>query len=379
MRLLLGLVLMLALAGAPGCGTGSYSRLVSEDEVPELVELKGRTRAFPNHTTLVPTGDDGVRIAVHEIGAGTRDRVLVFIHGVLSDHEAWRFVAGDLAQSYDLMLVDLPGCGDSDKPDPAKLRAGGYSPGAMAGRVLEALGARLEARERAGAPARSVTLVAHSLGGAVTLRMFCDEECAIEHRDVLSRVDGLVLMSPMDVNVVKPDPTFRRIAEVSSAEIALADASGVLKRRVADATLASMCNPERALREEADTRLAYMRDDARRRAAQAMLTQAVPWRSERPDWEAIEPLEGSYCRVELPALILWGRRDETLPVSMGYKLAAEIPGAELVCLPAVMHSPHIETPRECVRMIRDFVDRREAGSATLDSAHGSRAGIALHP
>jgi pimeloyl-ACP methyl ester carboxylesterase len=245
--------------------------------------------------------------------------------------------------------------------------------------VLEAVNQRLEARAAAGLPARNVTLVAHSLGGAVALRMFCDAECSEQHAELLSKVDGLILLSPMDVSVNKPDPMFRKIAEISGAEVAIGDALGLLEAKVAEATMASTARPESALRQEADARLLYLRDDARRRAAQAMLLQAVPWKAERPDWESIEPVEGNYCKVDLPALILWGRRDETLPVSMGYKLAAELPKARLMCLPGVMHSPHIETPAECARLIRAFVENPGGEGAVLDSAHGTRSAGAGNP
>jgi pimeloyl-ACP methyl ester carboxylesterase len=338
-----------------GCAGGAYSRLAPEDSVPELAAMKARGAALQNHTTLVPTGaEPHVDIAVHEIGDGPRERTLILLHGVLSDSRAWRFVVGDLAGTCNLMLVDLPGCGESDKPDPGLLGASGYSPGAMAGRVLEAVSQRLAARR---GDSSRITIVAHSLGGAVAMRMFCDTELAAEYAGVLSRVDGIVLLSPMDISISRPDPMFRRIAGISGTEIALGDATGLLRDRVAEATRGSVVSADRALREEAATRLMYFREPARRHAAQAMLRQAVPWKGERPDWDAIEPVEELYCRIDLPALIVWGRRDETLPVSMGYKLAAELPKARLVSLPGVMHSPHIEAPARCVELIREFVSQ----------------------
>jgi pimeloyl-ACP methyl ester carboxylesterase len=368
--------LWLLLAGcavlAAGCASDPFLTLRPEASVESLAALSAQTRGVPNHTVVVPTRLDGagpVGIAVHELFTdGAHDRVIVMVHGVLSDHRTWRFVAGELARDHDLMLIDLPGAGGSDKPRPATLGPRAHSPHSMARRVLQAVEQRVAARYGGLDRAPAITLMGHSLGGAVIMRMFCDAEVAEAHAGLLSRVDSLVLISPLDINVPRQDPMFRAISEASEFRLVLGDATGLLRRRIADATRASVSDPSRALREEAQTRLEYLRDLPRRRAAQAMLRQAVPFRGGRPDWEEIEPVEEEYCLITLPALILWGRRDETLPVAMGYKLAAEMPGAEFVALPRVMHSPHIESPELTARLVRDFLQDPGAGAGLRRSA-----------
>ena len=57
--------------------------------------------------------------------------------------QEWRFVVGALAEEYDFWLIDPPGCGDSEAPDPKTLGPGGYSPSAMADRELQAIAACL--------------------------------------------------------------------------------------------------------------------------------------------------------------------------------------------------------------------------------------------
>jgi pimeloyl-ACP methyl ester carboxylesterase len=348
------LILVLGL-GLAGC-SGDYARLTPEADVPQLAALHRQTAEAGNHTALVETrGGSGLplRVAVHET-MGEHERVVVMLHGIMADHRTWRFLAGQLAPSCDLMLVDLPGAGDSDLAT-ARTPESEFAPGALGDRVLEAVEARL--RERGGPPPR-VTIVAHSLAGAMTLRMFCDPAVSQRHHDLLARVDRLVLISPLDVAIGKQDPVFKKIAEVSGLEVSLGLATGVLRQKVAEATLGSVCDPTRALREEADTRIEYLSDPGRRRAVQAMLRQAVPWKDGRPDWSSIESLTGGYCTIDIPALIIWGRRDESLPIAMGYKLADELPRAELEAIPNVMHSPHIEAPEQTALLIREFNERR---------------------
>jgi pimeloyl-ACP methyl ester carboxylesterase len=336
-----------------GCATTAH--LAREDDIADLAALKAQTRAIPNHTILVATGDpaDPIHIALHQIGDFRHERVLVFIHGILSDHRAWRFIAGDLAQDFDLILVDLPGCGESDRPSPDRLGPGGYSPAGLAAPILEALLPVL--RQHPAGERLAITLAGHSLGGAVILQMFCNAGVAEAHADLLLRVDSLVLLSPLEVASIRPDPLFQEIAEASSLKIDAGGITGILESKIVEATRRSVVSPDRALREEARTRLEYLRDPARRRAAQAMIRQAAPWKESRLDWECVEPIEQEYCLIDLPALIVWGRRDETLPIAMGYKLAAEMPASTLVPIPRVMHSPHIEVPQITADLIRSFI------------------------
>lgn len=370
-----GWVLLLALL-LVGCGT-SYSKLKSESQVPELAALAQEGAARENHTIMVPAASPGstpVRIAVHQFESPASDTLVVLVHGILADHSSWRFVAADLGRDHDLWLIDLPGCGDSDKPDPATVGEGDYSPTALAGRLLEVLRAQLPSRPE-GSP---VILGAHSLGGAIVMRMFADEGLRTGYADVLDRIDSLVLISPLDVAVHRPDPMIQEIATASGVSIRFGSALGVLRERVAAATLDSVVSRDRALREEADKRIEVLTDPARRRPMQAMLRTAVSWRNGRLDWDATEAVVAAYGHISPPTLILWGMRDETLPCSMGYKLARELPHADLVCIPRVMHSPHIEAPRLTARLIRQFIQTGKPPTLHEGHArgHGPRGRLA---
>ncbi|MCI2239685.1 alpha/beta hydrolase [Paenibacillus sp. TRM 82003] len=102
-------------------------------------------------------------LAVREVGGAGADapRVLL-VHGLGGAASTWSLVAPALAHGFRLLLVDLPGHGDSPPPDPAEgphaMRA------AELGRRLRRAAARLSE-----ADGRPVHLVGHSLGGWVCL------------------------------------------------------------------------------------------------------------------------------------------------------------------------------------------------------------------
>jgi pimeloyl-ACP methyl ester carboxylesterase len=336
-----------------GC-TGIYDTLPSVRQVPELAALERAGRAIPERAARVNAAGEGqrpLRLALHETGPGDRDRVVVMIHGLLSDSGVWRFVRPQLAGEYDLILVDLPGNGGSDAPRPLPRGSDWYAPRAMARSVLLALRQRL-----AGRPAgHKLTLVGHSLGGMLILRMLGDDQIREEFADVLGRVDGVVLVTPVDVAIEKDQPMFRELATVGALSVTLGDVTGILRERVAKSTRESVGQGAVAVKEEADRTAAVLRDPERRRAMQAIIRQAVPFRRKRPNWRQIEAITARYEQIDMRCLVLWGARDELFPMSMGYKVAAEVPNARLRIVPGAMHSLPTERPELCARLIRNFL------------------------
>ncbi len=72
------------------------------------------------------------------------------------------------------------------------------------------------------------------------------------------------------------------------------------------------------------------------------------------DWAAVQRIVDDYANVDVPCLILWGAYDDTLPVSMGFKLEDQIPTAELYIVEDCMHSIQLEYPVLVAEAIRSF-------------------------
>jgi len=354
------LLAILALVPFLGACAGDYAALSREASVPELARLSEAYKQRGNHTALVSTtGQSGlaIDIALHRVGESGGGPLLVCLHGAFADHSIWRYLGGDLVTDHDLLLVDLPGCGESGKPDPDRASPQTYTVPDCAARVLQALRAQLEQEP----PGRRVVLVGHSLGGAIAIRMFANEALSGEYADVLSRVDNLVLLAPLDVAVEKVHPLLLEVSRVSGVRIWTTLQLGVLRDRVASGVRGAVASPKRALREDADAKVAILTDWDRRRAMQAMLARAVPYEGNRPDWGKIDAIVATYSRVKVPTLIIWGVHDEVLPVSMGYKLAAELGNAQLVAVPNGMHSLVAEEPTAVAWVMREFLAGRTAG------------------
>jgi pimeloyl-ACP methyl ester carboxylesterase len=338
------------------------SRLPTDRQVNEFRQLLDASSALPQTAVPVAVGEvDGqsVHLVAHETGTGQSERVLVLVHGIISDSQMWRYLGGDLGKSYDLLAIDLLGCGMSDRPAPPVAAEENYCPKALARGVLLAMRQRLAQRP----PGTKVTLVGHSLGGMIILRMYGDPDLHEEFKDILARVDSAVLFTPVDVQITTEPQALKAVAESSDFTFFIADLLGVLRERAAVGTLNSVGDPARAVREEAERVYQILADPSHRHVAQAMLNQAiphkfVPGRAPEPDWDAIHRIVNGYRVIDVPCLIVWGERDDLFPVSMGYLLATEVPQACLRIVPGARHCIPTEYPRQSAVLIREFLETR---------------------
>ncbi len=285
---------------------------------------------------------------------GPSDTLIVCLSGILADRSTWRFLAGPLGRTHDLLLVDPPGCGGSSAPDPATLGPDGYSPTWLARHNLLALRGWSAKR----GDDRKIVFVAHSLGATVVLRMLGDPALREEFADVRERIARIVLIAPADVAVEEINPMFQEVAEIADWQIRLSSALGILRHKVESGVYEAVVRPrERALQAEADRIICILGNRAARRATQAMLVRFRPTNDcFEPIWPAIREQEAHYANVDVPCLIVWGRLDETLPVAMGRKLQKQIPGAVLWEVPDSKHSPHQERADEVAHRIVAFTD-----------------------
>ena len=112
-------------------------RLPFETNSPVLRPLFEKWKLLSIESRHNPTlrSNHTVNLAIHVIRKAPGKPVLVCVHGMLADYLMWEYVTTALADGYEIWLVDLPGCGESDAPKPSSTEPDGYSPTAMGERV----------------------------------------------------------------------------------------------------------------------------------------------------------------------------------------------------------------------------------------------------
>jgi pimeloyl-ACP methyl ester carboxylesterase len=252
---------------------------------------------------------------------------VVLVHGMLNSSSHWQSVALDLAREHTVIAPDLIGHGDSAAP------RGDYSLGAHAASIrdlLTALGV-----ERA-------TIVGHSLGGGVAMQFFYQFP---------ARVERLVLISSGGLGH-EVSPILRTAA--------LPGMSGVLSLAAHPRLLAALWGTGSRLRRVGIRHGAYVQAVARalrpleqpqaREAFLQTLRAVIDVQGQR-----VSATDRLYLLESMPTMIVWGERDNTIPLQHGRSAHEAIPHSRFRTLTGAAHFPHLEDPDALVRVLREFL------------------------
>jgi pimeloyl-ACP methyl ester carboxylesterase len=266
----------------------------------------------------------GHRAIYHMVGSGPP---VVLIHGMLNSSRHWRSVALRLAERHTVIAPDLIGHGDSATP------RGDYSLGAHASSIRDLLA--VLGVERA-------TIVGHSLGGGVAMQFFYQFP---------QRTERLVLISSGGLgHEVSP---LLRTASLPGASVlaSLATHPRLLSGLDAAGRRLSAVGWRRAVYLQAIVRaLRPLEQPGARKAFLHTLRSVIDIHGQR-----VGASDRLYLLKDMPTLIVWGERDNTIPLAHGRAAQQAAPGARFESLPKAAHFPHLEEPAALAEVLLDFI------------------------
>jgi 3-oxoadipate enol-lactonase len=243
-----------------------------------------------------------------DTGTGTP---LVLLHSLLSDRASFDAIAPELAQSFRVIVPELPGFGRSQA-------VGGGLP-EIADRMAEAV--------RDAAAGDAAIVLGNGYGGFVALQM------AIRHPRIASR---FIFADCGAAFSEQGRQAFRNMAAASKAK-GLAAITDVAMRRLFAPEFQN-ANPDLM----ADRRAAFLKtDEDVFRAACAQLAEL--------------DLRPELHKVNVPALVLVGEQDEATPPPMSHELAAGLPDAQLKIIAGCAHVPQLQSPMVFLEAIAEFL------------------------
>lgn len=263
------------------------------------------------------------RLPIHVDVLG-RGPPIVLIHGFAGSAFSWRYWAQDLAQDHSVVLVDLKGHGSAPAP-----RDGRYSPADHADLVY---------RHLVHEDLSDVTLVGHSMGGAVALLVAL--RC-LDAGD--ARVSRMALVA--GAAFPQPLPPFIKMARGPLSRIV---AGLIPKRGLVRRILRAIVHDPAGVSESQV--LGYsepLRRRAHRIAILETAAQLVP--------EDSEAITSRFPEIHLPTLLLWGDHDHVVPLWVGERLAEVLPHATLRVLDHCGHLPAEEKSTESLQVFREFL------------------------
>ncbi|PRY02721.1 alpha/beta fold hydrolase [Allonocardiopsis opalescens] len=273
-------------------------------------------------TWQLPERFDSPHGAVRWTSRG-RGRPLVFLHGTPFSSYVWREVAAALAESHTVYLWDMPGYGRSEMADGQDVSLPAQQ------RVFTALLDHWGLREP--------DVAAHDFGGAVALRAAVLDKV---------RYRRLALLNPVALRPWGSD-FFRLVREHAGVFGALPAAlhEALVRGYLASATHGSM-RPE-----VADALVAPWLGPAGQAAFGRQIAQA--------DERFTAEVEDGYGRIDVPALVLWGREDRWLPASHAGRLAERLPRARVRLLDGAGHLVQEDAPARLTAALSTFLDAED--------------------
>jgi pimeloyl-ACP methyl ester carboxylesterase len=264
---------------------------------------------------------------------------LVLVHGIAGSSEQWEPAMRALAERFHVVAPDMLGHGRSAKP------RGDYSLGAYASGIRDLLIAI--GRPRA-------TVVGHSLGGGVAMQF------AYQFPE---RCERLVLVSSGGLgNEVH---LLLRAATLPGAELVLPLIAHARLRAAGEAVGAALRRLGlRAGPDVAELARSYgSLSDAEARAAFLHTLRAVI----DPTGQRVSATDRLYLAADMPALIVWGRRDPIIPATHAGAAHRGMPGSRLVLLDDAGHFPQLDDPIGFAALLGEFMDETEPAEVDAET------------
>jgi haloalkane dehalogenase len=250
-------------------------------------------------------------------GAGSAPAAL-FLHGYPTSSYLWRNVLpAAAAAGYRAIAPDLPGFGDSAADLPGTWE-----------RQIEHV-----ERFRQALGLDRVVLGVHDWGGLIGLRWACDNPGA---------VSALVIT---DTGFF-PDGRWHGMAKALRTE---GEGEQLLENLNRDLFGMGMRQISPAIPEEAIDEFWKAYGDEDRRRSQLDLYGSG-------DFSKLQPYDGQLAALGIPAVIVWGAKDEFAPVGGGYRFSKQFPDARFVVLDDAGHFLMEDDPDRVAAEVREFLE-----------------------
>jgi pimeloyl-ACP methyl ester carboxylesterase len=250
---------------------------------------------------------------------------LLCIHGFGASLYSWRNFIDPLTKDYQLILIDLKGCGKSPKPHNTK-----YSTQDHADLLYRFI---LEH------DLWNLTLIGNSFGGALSLLL----SLMLADAGESVRLKSLVLI---DAGAYKEYvPAYLKLLSVPLINLGV---YLVPSRFAVRAILRkAYYDPSKITEEQIAAYTAPITAPGGKHALRETGRQLVP--------ANFDELIKRYKDIRVPTLIIWGRQDKIIPLKVGELLNRDIVDSTLKIIEECGHAPQEEKPEETVPLVLEFL------------------------
>lgn len=258
-------------------------------------------------------------------------QTIVLLHGTSASLHTWNGWSDRLQQKYCVVRMDLPAFGlTGPYTDPNKR----YN---MDNYVDTVIGVMDQIK------INEATIAGNSLGGGIAWLT------TLQHPD---RVSNLILVDSSGFAFTpKHIPIGFKLAQYPILDPLV---EKVLPKSLVRKSIESVYADDSKVSDELVTRYYEL---TRRKGNRKALTQRM-----REDLVMTEVEQLS--SIKQPTLIIWGAKDDLIPIDSAYKFEQALPNSELVVFDNLGHVPHEEDPEATVAVVMQFLDSKKNQSAT---------------
>ena len=249
----------------------------------------------------------GEKIAYQRYGSG--EKLLVILHGWGCNKELFAPIAEHLTHRYTVIVPDMPGCGESPEP-PRPFSVGDYAE--LYAEFIKSFGFE------------SVSLLGHSYGGRIIIKLFCMKDLPF---------------------------TIERVC--------LVDAAGIRPKKRLGQKLSLLCYkcgrrflslpPMQKLFPDAVENWRKKRGSADYNSASEVMKKTLVL-------AVNEDLTNCLKNITAPTLLFWGDKDDATPLSDAKIMEKKIPDAGLVVLHGGTHFSFLENTPYFLRVADAFFE-----------------------
>lgn len=256
-----------------------------------------------------------------------KKKTLLFLHGFGESKETWRFLTPRLSKNYHLVLLDLKGFGRSPKVDDYAYSV--YDQARYVNNFIKEHNLK------------EVTVVGRSFGGGVALVL------ALMQQDKLieKSINRLILINSMAYKQNLPS-MLKTLNKPVIGYLGIHLLSNDWMAR--EAYRFAFYNDDLIPNESVTYSSAYLSQPWGKYVYLETVDQLIP--------DDIETMQKRYVEIDLPTLILWGREDVSIGVSMAYRLHRDLKRSKLKVFPKVGHIPNEEAPNSVAKEIIKFME-----------------------
>jgi pimeloyl-ACP methyl ester carboxylesterase len=290
-----------------------------------LESLTARWATLPSQFLSI----DGMQVHVRDEGPRTDPQPIVLLHGTSDSLHTWAGWTTELSKSRRVIRMDLPGFGLTGPSPDNDYRMSRYV------RFVSALYDHFQLEHS--------VLAGNSLGGAIAWNVALA---------MPKRVDALILVDAAGYPTTSTSaPLAFRLARMPLLAPLM---SNILPRGVIESSVRNVYGDPTRVKAEQIDRFYELALRAGNRAALGERFRQTVW------GEGSERIR----QITQPTLILWGDKDQLIPLEHGERFHKDIAGSSLVRFATLGHVPQEEDPAATVSEVSRFITQQTSRTTT---------------